>query len=59
MRQIRENCQCAQRQQESERRGIRTGCIEGNASEFHCATFYRGEKELERPVSLRDANLVK
>ena len=32
-----------QRQQESEQRGIRAGLVEGNASGFHRATFYRGD----------------
>ena len=37
----------AQRQQDNERRGIRARHIEGNGSEFHRATFYRGDMELK------------
>jgi hypothetical protein len=37
----------ALRQQENERRGIRAGHIEGNASEFRWPTFYHGDMELK------------
>ena len=37
----------ALRQQESEWRGIGARRIEGSASEFHWATFYRADMELK------------
>jgi len=58
MRWIRENAaaKAALRQQENDRRGIMAERIEGNASEFHWATFYHGDMGLKESVTVRGAN---